>query len=169
MGTPGCDNKRAGGKTFVVDSAASMKMVSKRNFNFAELETMRTSKSPTQAMTANGELQTRKETIAKSNNWTHLSYFLDNFVLRSFFNSKCSQCYLVSLRCKLTLCAPYMRALVTCCTVLSGCPFKSHESQMIQSSQSFIYQGSGAGVTIAHSKLETVLAGSWRYNQNTSK
>ena len=33
-----------------------------------------------------------------------------------------------------------MRALVTCCTALTGCPFKSFESQKIQSSQRFIYQ-----------------------------
>ena len=32
-----------------------------------------------------------------------------------------------------------MRALVTCCTALTGFPFKSHESQKIQSSQRFIY------------------------------
>ena len=32
-----------------------------------------------------------------------------------------------------------MRAMVTCCTALTGCPFKSYESQKIQSSQRFIY------------------------------
>ena len=41
-----------------------------------------------------------------------------------------------------------MRALVTCCIALTGCPFKSYESQKIQSSQRFTYHGSGAGVTI---------------------
>ena len=60
MGTPGCVNKRAGGKR-VVDSGASMHMVSKKDFNSAELETMRTSRSPTTVMTANGEVQTREE------------------------------------------------------------------------------------------------------------
>ena len=44
----------------VVDSGASMQMVSKRDLNSAELETMRTSRSPT-VMTANGEVQTREE------------------------------------------------------------------------------------------------------------
>ena len=48
-------------REFVVDSGASMHMVSKRNLNSAELETMRTSRSPTTVMTANGEVQTRKE------------------------------------------------------------------------------------------------------------
>ena len=38
-----------------------MHMVSKRDLNSAELETMRTSRSPTTVMTANGEVQTREE------------------------------------------------------------------------------------------------------------
>ena len=39
-----------------------MHMVSKRDFNSAELETMRTSRSPTTVMAANGEVRTREET-----------------------------------------------------------------------------------------------------------
>ena len=46
---------------FVVDSRGSMHMVSKKDLNSAELETMRTSRSPTSVMTANGEVQTREE------------------------------------------------------------------------------------------------------------
>ena len=38
-----------------------MHMASKRDFNSAELETMRTSRSPTTVMTANGEVPTREE------------------------------------------------------------------------------------------------------------
>ena len=38
-----------------------MHMVSNRDLNSAELETMRTSRSPTTVMTANGEVQTREE------------------------------------------------------------------------------------------------------------
>ena len=38
-----------------------MHMVSKRDFSSAELETMRTSRSPTTVMTANGEVQTKEE------------------------------------------------------------------------------------------------------------
>ena len=60
MGTPGCVNKRAGGE-FVVDSGVSMHMVSKRDLDSAELETVRISRSPTTVMTANGEVQTREE------------------------------------------------------------------------------------------------------------
>ena len=48
-------------REFVADSRASMHMVSKRDPNFAELETMRTSRSPTTVMTANGEVQTREK------------------------------------------------------------------------------------------------------------
>ena len=36
-------------------------MVSKKDRNSAELETMRTSRSPTTVMTANGEVQIREE------------------------------------------------------------------------------------------------------------
>ena len=49
---------------FVVDSGASMHLVSKRDLNSAELATMRTSRSPTPVMTANGEVQTREEATA---------------------------------------------------------------------------------------------------------
>ena len=64
-----------------------------------------------------------------------------------------------------------MRALVTCCTALTGCPFKSYESQKTRSSRRFIYHGSGAGVTVKRQSppRRTVLAGSWRDVQNTSK
>ena len=48
-------------REFVVDSGASMRMVSKRDLNSAELETMRTSRTPTTVMTANGVVQTREE------------------------------------------------------------------------------------------------------------
>ena len=58
MGTPGCVNKDAEEREFVVDSGASVHMVSKTDLNSAELETMRTSRSPTTVMTANREVQT---------------------------------------------------------------------------------------------------------------
>ena len=48
-------------REFVKDSRASMHMVSKRDLNSAELEIMRTSRSPTTVMTANDEVQTREE------------------------------------------------------------------------------------------------------------
>ena len=46
---------------FVVDSGASMHMVSTKDLSSAELETMRTSRSPMMVMTANGEVQTKEE------------------------------------------------------------------------------------------------------------
>ena len=45
----------------VVDSRASMHMVSKKDLNPAELETVRVSECPTTVMTANGKVQTREE------------------------------------------------------------------------------------------------------------
>ena len=44
-----------------MDSEAGMHMVSKKDRNSAELETKRTSRSPSTVMTANGEVQRREE------------------------------------------------------------------------------------------------------------
>ena len=50
----------------MVDSGATVHVVFKRDLNSPELETMRTSRSPTTVMTANGEVQTREEaTVAR--------------------------------------------------------------------------------------------------------
>ena len=48
-------------REFVVDSGASMHMISKKDLNSVELETLTTSRSPTTVMTANGEVQTHEE------------------------------------------------------------------------------------------------------------
>ena len=48
-------------REFVVDSGASMHMISKIDLNSAELETVATSRSPTTVITANGEVQTHEE------------------------------------------------------------------------------------------------------------
>ena len=57
---------------FVVDSGASMHMVRKSDLDSAELETMRTSRSPTTVMTANGEVQKSKKKLQyMSKNWTY--------------------------------------------------------------------------------------------------
>ena len=48
-------------REFVVDSGASMNMISKKDLNSAELETVTTSRSPTTVITANGEVQTHEE------------------------------------------------------------------------------------------------------------
>ena len=48
-------------REFVVDSGASMHMVSKKDLNRAELEPVRISKNPTMVMTANGEVLAKEE------------------------------------------------------------------------------------------------------------
>ena len=48
-------------RAFVVDSRASMHMLSKKDLNSAELDTSTTSRSPTTVRTANGEVQTHEE------------------------------------------------------------------------------------------------------------
>ena len=58
---PAASMEEAEDKDFVVDSGASMHVVSKKDLNSAELETMRTSRNPTTVMTANGNVQTREE------------------------------------------------------------------------------------------------------------
>ena len=45
----------------MVESGASMHMVSKKDLISAKLETMRISRNPTTVMTTNGEVQTGKE------------------------------------------------------------------------------------------------------------
>ena len=58
---PAASTKEPEEREFVVDSRAGMHIVSKKDLDSAELETMRTSRSLTTAMTANGEVQTREE------------------------------------------------------------------------------------------------------------
>ena len=48
-------------REFVVDSGASMHMISKKDLNSDELETVTTSRSPMTVITANGEVQTNEE------------------------------------------------------------------------------------------------------------
>ena len=48
-------------REFVVDSRASMHMLSRKDLNSAELETIRVSRNSTKVLTANGEVQTNEE------------------------------------------------------------------------------------------------------------
>ena len=48
-------------REFVVDSGASMHMISKKDLNSAELETVTTSRSPMTVKLVNGEVQTNEE------------------------------------------------------------------------------------------------------------
>ena len=50
-------------REFVVDSEASMHIISKMDLNSTELETVTTSRSPTTIITATGEVQTNEEAI----------------------------------------------------------------------------------------------------------
>ena len=50
-------------REFVVDSGASIHMISEKDLNSAKLETVTTSRSPTTIITVNGEIQTHEETI----------------------------------------------------------------------------------------------------------
>ena len=50
-------------REFVVDSGASMHMISKKDLSDAEMDTLTKSCSPTIVITANGEVQTHEETI----------------------------------------------------------------------------------------------------------
>ena len=52
---------KPGKREFVVDSGASMHMVSKKDLDSAELKTVTTSRSPTTVITANGEVQTNAD------------------------------------------------------------------------------------------------------------
>ena len=61
---PAASTKEPEEREFVVDSGASMHVVSKKDLNAAELDTMRTPRSPTTVMTANGEVQNREEATA---------------------------------------------------------------------------------------------------------
>ena len=47
-------------REFVVDSGASLHMISEKDLNSAELETVTTSRSPTTVITANGDVQTHE-------------------------------------------------------------------------------------------------------------
>ena len=58
---PAPSNLKPEEREFVVDSIASMHMISKKDLNSTELETVTTSKSPTTVTTANGEVQTNEE------------------------------------------------------------------------------------------------------------
>ena len=52
-------------REFVVDSGASMHMISKKDLSDAEMDTLTKSCSPTIVITANGEVQTHEEAIGE--------------------------------------------------------------------------------------------------------
>ena len=59
-------------REFVIDSGASMHMISKKDLNDAEMDTLTKSCSPTTVITANEEVQTHEEaTVCVSKNWIY--------------------------------------------------------------------------------------------------
>ena len=58
---PAPSNRKLEEREFVVDSGASMHMISKKDLNSAELVTVTTSGSPMTVVTAKGEVQTHEE------------------------------------------------------------------------------------------------------------
>ena len=56
-------------RKFMVDSGASTHVVSKKDLNSAELETMRISRIPSTVMTANGDVQIREEATVYVKDW----------------------------------------------------------------------------------------------------
>ena len=54
-------NLKSEAREFVVDSGASMHMISKKDLNSAEMDILTKSCSPTTVITANGEVQTHEE------------------------------------------------------------------------------------------------------------
>ena len=70
-------------REFVVDSGASMHMISKKDLNSTELETVTTSRSPTTVITANGEVQTNEEATV----YVRELDILDNEIPRGYASS----------------------------------------------------------------------------------
>ena len=58
-------------REFVVDSGASMHMISKKDLSKAEIDTLTKSCSPTIVITANGECKRMKRQRCMSKNWIH--------------------------------------------------------------------------------------------------
>ena len=58
-------------REFVVDSGASMHMISKKDLSDAEMDTLTKSCSPTIVITANGEVQTHEEAIVYVKDWIY--------------------------------------------------------------------------------------------------
>ena len=81
-------------REFVVDSGASMHMISKKDLNSAEMDTLTKSRSPTIVITATGEVQTHEEATVyvkelekswlwKSSNTRQQYYRLESFAMKT--------------------------------------------------------------------------------------
>ena len=90
---PTASTKELEERQFLVDSGAGMHLVSKRDLNSAELETMRTSRSPTTVKTANGEVQNKR---TKNGKRQRMGLIRDGYA--SWRNSRSSFCGRSSVR-----------------------------------------------------------------------
>ena len=70
-------------REFVVDSGASMHMISKKDLSEAEMDTLTKSCSPTIVITANGEVQTHEEATVCQ----RIGKILDNECPRGYASS----------------------------------------------------------------------------------
>ena len=70
-------------REFVLDSGASMHMISKKDLNDTEMDTLTTLRSPTTVITANGEVQTHEEATVCQ----RIGYILDNESPRRYASS----------------------------------------------------------------------------------
>ena len=77
---PAPSNLKPEEREFVVDSRASMHMISKKDLNSAEIDTLTTSRSPTTVITANAEVQTHEEATVQVK---ELDIFLTTKVLEN--------------------------------------------------------------------------------------
>ena len=66
---PAASTKGPEERVFVVDSGASMHMFTEKDLNSAELEIIRTSRSPTTVTTANSDVQPREEATENVKEW----------------------------------------------------------------------------------------------------
>ena len=70
-GFAGCIRNKAGGMRVCGGFGASMQLVSKKDLNKAELETVRKTKNLIMVVTANGEVETKEEATGYVVNWTY--------------------------------------------------------------------------------------------------
>ena len=61
LGDAGTSSKKSEEREFVVDSGASMHLLSEKDLSSGELDTLRKSRNPTKVITASGEVQTSEE------------------------------------------------------------------------------------------------------------
>ena len=81
-------------REFVVDSGAPLHMISEKDLNSAEFETVTTSRSPTTVITANGEVQTNEEATVYVREW---DIFLTNETPRGY-----ASCFIARKALRLT-------------------------------------------------------------------